>query len=61
MMVTAQMETSVPRRICAWCEEPIDLDGDGGTSHGICEPCLSGVARRLVPKLREGGLDDEDT
>lgn len=32
--------------VCAWCGELL-VDGGPEVSHGLCEPCASGLARAL--------------
>ena len=50
------------RRICAWCNAALGevVEATVFSTHGICEPCLVSVGRRLVPPLRPGRRCDPD-
>ena len=34
------------RVICAWCGQTL-LEGNGETSHGLCDACADGMARSI--------------
>lgn len=47
------------KRVCAWCQRPLNSEPDGGTpvSHGICDRCFENTLMKiaLLGSLRGAG------
>lgn len=38
------------KRVCAWCQRPLNNEPDGGTpvSHGICDRCFDNALMKIT-------------